>query len=301
MLSVAICIPAYNEEKNISQLLKGLLAQKTKTITISHIVIVSSGSTDKTDDIVEKYCHKDPRIQLIREKKRHGKAHAINCFLRVITDPIVVIQSADTIPTATTIEKLCHPFVEDPSIGMTGGAPVPVNDRDTFLGYIIHAWWWFHRNIPRFGEIIAYRNILPQVAENTAVDEAYIQAKMIQLGYNVVHIDDAVVYNKGPETVHDLIKQRRRIFNGHARLHRDENIHISNMTKSSFHLLLFKFKMKKMRHLFWLIGGILLEIWARFLGAYDTHILKLNPYAWDTATSTKDLAFAYEENYEADM
>ena len=22
-----------------------------------------------------------------------------------------------------------------------------------FLGFIIHTWWWFHRNIPRFGEI----------------------------------------------------------------------------------------------------------------------------------------------------
>ena len=61
-----------------------------------------------------------------------------------------------------TIEKLCEPFLRDEKIGLTGGAPIPVNDPNTFLGYIIHAWWWFHRNIPRFGEIIAYRNILSQ-------------------------------------------------------------------------------------------------------------------------------------------
>jgi len=26
---------------------------------------------------------------------------------------------------------------------MTGGAPIPVNDPHTFLGFIVHTWWWF--------------------------------------------------------------------------------------------------------------------------------------------------------------
>ncbi len=289
-LQVAICIPAYNEAQNIKKLLGELLRQKTKRIKINKIVVVASGCTDKTPQIVKKIAAQNSIISLIYEKKRTGKAAAINEFLKTTHEEIIVLESADTVPSQDTIEKLCVPFLEDSKIGMTGGAPIPVNDPDTFLGYIIHAWWWFHRNIPRFGEIIAYRNILPRISATTAVDEAYIQAKIIQKGYKVVHIDDAIVYNKGAATLKDLIKQRRRVFNGHSRLFKEEKIKISNMTKSSVKLLLFSYQIKSVKHLFWLFGGILVEIYARILGTYDTYIVKINPYAWEVAYTTKDIS-----------
>lgn len=286
---VSICVPAYNEEKNIEKILSGLLAQITKKIDITKIVVVSSASTDKTDDIVSGFSKLHKKIVLIRQKEREGKAAAINAFLKIANEPIVVIQSADTIPQHDTIENLCHPLLKNRKIGMTGGAPFPVNDPNTFLGYVIHAWWWFHRNIPRFGEIIAYRNILERISHSTAVDEAFIQAKIIQNGLKVVYVDDAIVFNKGAETVSDLIMQRRRVFNGHARLYHGENVKIDNMTKSSLKLLLFKYKMKNFKELTWLMGGILIEIYAQALGWYDMRISKKNPFIWDTATSTKNL------------
>ena len=288
-LSVSICIPAYNEGKNIRRVLDGLAIQETKRVVIKKIVVVSSGSTDETDDIVREYCKRYSHFSLLTQEKRRGKAAAINAFLRATDDEVVVIESADTLPHINTIEKLCVPFLQDKKIEMTGGAPIPVNDPETFLGYIIHAWWWFHRNIPRFGEIIAYRNIIDSLSPTTAVDEAYIQAKLVQQGYNIVHVDEAIVTNKGPETVHDLIKQRRRIFNGHSRLHAREKVKIDNMTSSSIKLSLFKYKIKSLKHLCWFIGGIGIEIYARLLGYYDTYIKRSNPYIWDTAKTTKNL------------
>ncbi|MBI1862737.1 glycosyltransferase [Candidatus Microgenomates bacterium] len=288
-LNVSICVPAYNEGKNITKILEALVTQKTKRIRINSIVVVSSGSTDETDTEVKKYCKKWKRCILIREPTRLGKASAINAFLKNTNDEIVVIESADTIPRADTIEKLCLPFLKDPKIGMTGGAPIPVNDPNTFLGYIIHTWWWFHRHIPRFGEIIAYRNVLTNISPKTAVDEAFIQAKLIQLGYKIVHVDEAVVRNKGPETVADLIRQRRRIFNGHARLHEEENVKINNMTMSSLRLLFVDYKVNNIKELVWFCGGIGIEGLARLLGHYDSHWRKINPYIWDIAKSTKSL------------
>ncbi len=288
-LSVSICIPAFNEERNIEVLLKNLLLQKTHHIKINKIIVVSSASTDNTDQKVLEFAKKDPRIKLLVQKKREGKAAAINTFLKEVNDEVVVIQSADTIPTPDTIENLCVPFLANPKIGMTGGAPHPVNDPRTFLGFVIHSWWWFHRNIPRFGEIIAYRNLLERISSTTAVDEAYIQAKIVQLGYSVVHIDTAIVYNKGPEHVRDLIKQRRRVFNGHARLQAREHVKIDNMTKSSLNLLLFKYKLKSIDELIWFIGGILIEMYARMLGYYDMKFQNKNPFIWDIARSTKQV------------
>lgn len=288
-LSVSICIPAYNEGKNIKNIIHGILRQKTERIFINKIVVVCSGCTDDTARIAETFTRKDPGISVIREPKRNGKATAINKFLTFVDDPVVVVESADTVPYRHCIEELCAPFLTRPTLGMTGGAPIPVNDRNTFLGYIIHAWWWFHRNIPRFGEIIAFRNILSGVSPTTAVDEAYIQARMIKRGYEVVHVDSARIRNKGPEKLSDLIRQRRRIFNGHARLAREQNVKIDNMTKSSLSLLLFKYKMHSFKEVVWLLGGFALEFWARILGYIDCNIKHVNPFIWKTAKTTKNL------------
>lgn len=294
-LSVSICVPAYNEGKNIKYILDALVKQETHLIKINKIVVVSSASTDETDSIVKGFALKYPKVILIKQPERNGKASAINAGLRIISDEIVVIESADTIPEKSCIEKLCLPFLSDKKLGMVGGAPHPVNDRNTFLGYIIHAWWWFHRNIPRFGEIIAYRNILPQISTTTAVDEAYIQAKMVKMNYKIVHIDSAIVKNKGAETVSDLIKQRRRVMNGHARLFNEEHVKINNMTKSSLHLLLFRYQLHSLKEVFWLIGGIIIEIYARMLGLYDCYITRENPFVWDIAKTTKEFALDFAD------
>lgn len=288
-LQISICLPAFNEEKNIGNLLSALTKQKTNHVVINKIIVVSSASTDRTDSIVREFMLKDARVNLITEEERNGKASAINRFLKAVDDPVVVVQSSDTIPTEDTIEFLCRPFLVDPKIGMTGGAPVPVNDRSTFLGYIIHTWWWFHRNIPRYGEIIAFRHTLDKISKTTAVDEAFIQAKFIKDGFDVIHIDEAVVINKGAENFEDLLKQRRRIFNGHARLQKTEGVRINALAKSTIWLLLFKYEIESLKHFVWLCFGICIEIYARLLGLFDTEIKKINPFVWDTAKSTKNL------------
>ncbi|MCR4329525.1 MAG: glycosyltransferase [Candidatus Roizmanbacteria bacterium] len=288
-LCVSICVPAHNEEKNIGTLLSSLLSQKTKHIIIEHIVVVSSGSTDGTTAIVKKFKDRDNRIALIEEMKRNGKAEAINKFLDLCPmAKVVVVQSADTVCKEDTIENLCLPFLIDEGIGMTGGAPVPVNDKNTFLGYIVHSWWWFHRNIPRFGEIIAFRNVIGRMPK-TSVDEAYIQAQMMKKGYKLMHVDHAVVSNKGPEHLRDIIKQRRRIHNGHSRLLAEEGVVISNITSSSIQLLLLHYRINSPKELLWILGGIIIETYTRFLGFYDKTIGKKNPVVWEIASSTKNL------------
>lgn len=289
LLDVSICIPAYNEGKNIGLILEALSNQETKRVRINHIVVVNSGSTDDTAAVVRSFQRKNPIISLISQKERKGKASAINAFLKKFHDPIIVLESADTVPLKDMVEKLCTPFLTNEQIGLTGGAPIPINDPNTFIGYVVHMWWWFHRNIPRFGEVIAFRNVLPAISKTSSVDEAFIQAKIVQLGYRAIHVDEAVVRNKGPETVTDLVKQRRRIFNGHSRLYEEEKVKIDNMTKKSLRLLL-AFKNPTIKHSLWFLGGILIEIYARILGLYDAKFLKINPFIWDTATTTKNLA-----------
>ena len=70
---------------------------------------------------------------------------------------------------------------------------------------------------PKLGEIVAFRNVIPRIPLDTAVDELSIQALITQLGYQLVYEPEAVVYNRGPATVGDFLRQRRRIYAGHLR------------------------------------------------------------------------------------
>ena len=82
MSYVSVLVPAYNEARNISRLLRGLSDQKVSCANISEIVVVASGCTDQTHERVLDAAREDSRIRLIVQDVRMGKVSAINAFLR---------------------------------------------------------------------------------------------------------------------------------------------------------------------------------------------------------------------------
>ena len=66
-MNVSIGVLAYNEEQNIEIVINSLLKQKTFSVNIREIIIVSSGSNDKTNEIVEKISDKNKKVRLIKE------------------------------------------------------------------------------------------------------------------------------------------------------------------------------------------------------------------------------------------
>ncbi len=288
-ISIGVCV--YNEEKNITNLLNSLLSQKT-TEPIKEIIVVSSACSDKTDDIIENdFLKYNPRIFLIKQKKREGKASAINIFLKYASGDIMVLESGDTIPAEDTIENLTKPF-KNPKTGMTGGRPIPINDSNTFMGFTVHLLWNLHHRLalerPKLGELVAFRrDLVRKIPTDTAVDEAYIEALINRQGCELKYVPAAVVYNKGPETILDFLKQRRRIFAGHIHLRKTKGYAPSSMKNLKILKLMFqdiKFTPKKIA---WTFGAILLEFYGRLLGSYDFYIKKENPFIWSIAKTTK--------------
>ena len=284
-MPVSVCICAYNEQENIGKLLQSLVNQKTSQVRIEEIVVVSA-STDATNEIVEQFQEKDPRIKLIIQGERRGKAHAINLFLQHSKGEICVLESADTLPAEETIERLCKPF-SDPSVGMTGGRVIPLNDKSKFMGFVVHLLWELHHRLQKFGELVAFRRIFSNIPENTAVDEAWIQAEVTQRGFKTQYVPDAVVYNKGPETISDFIKQRRRIYAGHLHLARAKGFKVPSLLPHSvLRTFISNFRFTGMEKI-WVLGAIVLEGLARLLGLYDFFIRRKVPYVWDVAITTK--------------
>jgi len=291
-LKCSIGIIVYNAAENIGKLLDALLSQELHHVQIKEIIVVSSACTDSTDNIVRKYESENKKIKLITELERRGKSSAINKFIAASKSNFLIIESGDTIPAKDTVEKLILPFKE-PEIGMTGGRPKPENDPRTFIGYSVTLLWNLHHEMalisPKLGEMIAFRRIFEQIPNESAVDEASIEAIICGNGLKLKYIPDAIIHNKGPENIKDFIIQRRRIEAGHLWLKQMQKYSVSSQNSGLLLNLALKEIKRDPEKIFFMIGTAIIEIGSRFLGWFDFKIKKKNPFKWDIAGSTKKL------------
>jgi len=286
----SVGITAYNEEANIGKLLAAMLAQELNQVAITEIVVVASGCIDNTESIIEEYMRKDSRISMIVQENREGKTSAINRFLAVAKEEICVLQSGDTLPRYDSIENLVKPF-EDPQVGMTGAQKIPVNVPEHIVGYMSHLRLQMEHQlcleIPRLGELIAFRKVFNQLPPDVAMDEAFVEAIVIKRGLQVQYAPDAVVYNMGPETLGEFILQRRRNYAGHLHLVHKYGYRVSSLESGRVARIAFEEIWKALRLIFTLVWLALVEGFARILGAYDYYIRGRKHVVWDMAWSTK--------------
>jgi len=292
----SIGVMAYNEERNIGNLLKALCAQQLQTVSIGEVVVVASGCTDNTCGVVEAEIQCDPRIHLLVQQEREGKMSAINLFLQKARHEVVVIINADVLPEEDCIERLVGPFA-DPTVGITGGRPVAINDRDTLPGFAAHLLWDMHHQIslttPKMGELIAYRNFPElEISPDTVDDEGIVEELVARKGMHKVYRPQAIVYLRGPTTVRDFVKRRRNIYAGHLQLRAR-----TRYTPSTFgtlamarRLLLPLLRWTKGRplDLLRMAGVAFLELVARLLGAYDWYVLRRDHRIWEPAETSKE-------------
>ncbi len=295
MMTCSVGIFAYNEEKNISQLLESLLQQKLKNIEIQEMLVVVSASTDKTYDIVKKYHRQDKRIRLIKQENREGKASAVNLFIQKSQNEIVVLLGADLLLPPQTIQLLVGKF-NDPEVGMTGARPVPVNKiTDGICGFASHLLWDLHHRIslvhPKMGEAVAFRKIFRRIPVLSSVDEANIEPLIRGQGYKILYVPEAKIYNKGPTTISDFIQQRKRIYNGHLAVKHEQSYEVATFRSAILLSALFSFMREnhKPAHVFYIPLVVFLEAYSRFLGWWEYTFTKKKYTVWDMVESTKEL------------
>lgn len=290
-LRCSLGIMAHNEEANIGRLLERVQGQRLQQAEILEIVVVASGCTDGTEAIVRSAAAADPRIRLLSQPRREGKAVAMNLFISQASCDLLVLSSADLLPEVDAIERLVAPFA-DPEVGLTASRPVPVNDPETFMGFAAHLLWDLHHemNLVGFkaGELIAFRRIFSRIPPFTAVDEASVEPLVRGQGYQVRYIPEAVVYNKGPETVDDFLRQRRRIYAGHLEVQDRLGYSVSTMSGLTVLGLLLKHLDWRPKQFFWTWRVVALEVYGRYLGRRD-YREKRSHTVWEIATTTKEL------------
>lgn len=291
-IKCSIGITAHNEEANIAQILQAMLSQRLHAVEISEIIVVASGCTDRTIDIIQEFEAQEPRVKLFVQEKREGKTSAINVFLSHAREDICVLESGDTVPHEDAIENMVRMFA-DPAVGMTGAHKVPVNTPEHIVGLLSHLRLKMEHQlcleIPRLGELIAFRKVFDRIPPDVAMDEAFVEALVIRRGLQVRYAPDAVVFNMGPETVSDFIKQRRRNHAGHLYLQSKYGYQVSSMDAPR----LVSIALDEIWGAVRLIGVLLvlgaLEGYARLLGWWDFRFHKRTHVIWDIAWTTKEV------------
>lgn len=294
MINCSIGITAYNEEANIGKLLQLVLDQRLETVAISEIIVVASGCTDRTEAIAREFAARDGRIRLLVQPQREGKASAMNLFIHEAAEEVLILCSADLQPSLEAVEQLIAPFA-DPEVAMTGCHPVPVNDAATFMGFAVQLQWALHHELNlgggfKGGEMVGFRRVFTRIPFHTAVDEASVEPIVRGQGYKVQYCPDAVVYNKGPETVADFLRQRRRIYAGHLDLEHLLGYKVSTMSGGKIVGLLLKNLDWRPKQLAWTVAVVGLEGYGRYLGRRDYKTGAKNHTVWEIATTTKELS-----------
>src|SRR3990167_5317589 len=123
--SYVLITPARNEDANIEKTIKSVISQ---TLLPMKWVIVSDGSTDRTDEIVKRYLVANSWIELIRMHERRDRSFAakVHCFnagyerVNNIKYDVIGCLDADISFESDYIEFLLTKFAENPKLGVAG-------------------------------------------------------------------------------------------------------------------------------------------------------------------------------------
>lgn len=125
-MSYALLTAAHNEERYIDKTIQSVVAQLLRPRIW---VIVSDGSTDRTDEIVQQYAMRYSFIRLIRRDKDHSREFASKVFalragsqmLALSTIHFIGHLDADISLPPSYFRDLLAKFEEDPELGIAGG------------------------------------------------------------------------------------------------------------------------------------------------------------------------------------
>lgn len=216
---LSVLIAAHNEEAVIGEKIKRTLALDYPRDKLE-ILVLSDGSTDRTDSIVKGFT--DPRVRLLRVEARRGKTYAQNQGVREARGEILAFSDATTIYHPQALRYLACNY-GDSTVGAVSGRYQYFDPRDsspTGLGSI--AFWNYENLIKRLQSRIktitgccgciysVRRNLYTDVPADVISD--LVQALcVVQKGYRVAFEDRALAYEETTSSATEEFAMRVRV------------------------------------------------------------------------------------------
>lgn len=218
---VTLLIAAYNEEEVIEEKLKNsvsLLYPRNKL----KIVVITDGSTDKTNSIIQNYGHS----KLLYSPERKGKTAAINRAMMYINSPIVVLTDANTLLNQDSILELVKHF-SNPKIGCVSGEKKVINHLNKSAAAGGEGLYWkyesklksmdfqLYSTAGAAGELFAIRRELYKpIPDNIILDDFVISLQTVIDGYKIAYEPKAFAIEFGSVNIQEELKRKIRICAG---------------------------------------------------------------------------------------
>src|SRR5205807_1054381 len=216
--SVAIVVPAYNEQVMIERAVRSLAASEYEDF---EVVVIDDGSTDRTAEIIAGL--EFDNVRLVRQDNA-GKAAALSTGVEVTSSDVVVMVDGDTLFEPDTLAKLVRPFA-DPEVAAISGN-TKVGNRRGLLGRWQHIEYVIGFNLDRRmyealqctptvpGAVGAFRrDVLEElggVPGDTLAEDTDLTLAIGRTGRRVLYAADARAWTEAPSTVGALWRQRYR-------------------------------------------------------------------------------------------
>lgn len=222
---------AHNEERHIAAALASLLSQQLpESFELQEVLVVASGCTDGTEDIVREWSRRDSRIVLLHEGSRSGKARALNWILEEAKGEIIVTLNADARLASGALACLLAPFSRSAQVVIACGAPVLPNGSTHPTLLTLDLLWRLHNRtldtLSKLGlpnhccdEFMAIRRGFVDALPNGLMnDGAYLGTLASLRGISVLFCPGARVIVDPPRTIHGYILRRQTLLRGHKQV-----------------------------------------------------------------------------------
>lgn len=223
--AVSVIVAAYNEEKLIEGKIRNTLALDYP-IDRLEVLIMSDGSDDGTDTIVEQFS--DARVRLIA-LPRSGKANALNDGAREATGDILLFTDANVELESNALRLLVSLF-DDPSVGGVSGRKkyfVRNGADSTEKGENLYWRWdqWQKHLESLFGNLFAAdgaiyairRELYTPIEDAAQADDIAISTRVVLQGRRLLFEPAAVAWEEAPVEGREEFRRKVRVTNHSVR------------------------------------------------------------------------------------
>ncbi len=155
-----------------------------------------------------------------------GKPSALNLVFKKFTNKndIMIFTDGDVFVGKDSLKELLSYF-SNKEVGAVSGHPISLNPKDNILGYwsfvltnMAHKLRLSGKNFVCTGYLMAIRNIVGSIPENSLSDDAIISNIILDKGYKIFYAPNALVYVKYPTTFKDWTNQKIRSAGGYYQI-----------------------------------------------------------------------------------
>jgi biofilm PGA synthesis N-glycosyltransferase PgaC len=220
--SVALIIAAFNEERIIHEKISNALSLDYPPSSY-RVIVIADGSSDATVDISKSV--DDPRLTVLYESERRGKANALNRAIEFTDADIIVLSDANNFYSRDAIELLVE-RLQKPRVGGVTGVKRVTQDVDRLASKGDSLYWIYESIIKTAessvggtvtgdGEIFAlHRSLFHAIPNNIVNDDMFITFELVKQGYRVEYEPRAVALEAGSMTMREDFNVKVRMIAG---------------------------------------------------------------------------------------